>query len=122
MADTLAARLGDRFRTGVAVAGIGRGDDGTWRLESDDPVVASQVVVTVAPHQAAPLLGGGLAEQLSALPAAPVAVVAAGGRGDPLPPGSGTWWHPGPGGWSSVACSSLRTPRNGRRQDTGWPR
>ncbi len=97
MADTLAARLGDRFRTGAAVAGIGRGDDGTWRLESDDPVVASQVVVTVAPHQAAPLLGGGLAEQLSALPAAPVAVVAVGGRGDPLPPGFGYLVAPGAG-------------------------
>ena len=97
MADTLAARLGDRFRTGAAVAGIGRGDDGTWRLESDEPVVASQVVVTVAPHQAAPLLGGGLAEQLSALPAAPVAVVAAGGRGDPLPPGFGYLVAPGAG-------------------------
>jgi oxygen-dependent protoporphyrinogen oxidase len=97
MADTLAARLGDRFRTSAAVAGIGRGDDGTWRLESDEPVVASQVVVTVAPHQAAPLLGGGLAEQLSALPAAPVAVVAVGGRGDPLPPGFGYLVAPGAG-------------------------
>jgi oxygen-dependent protoporphyrinogen oxidase len=97
MADTLAARLGDRFRTDAAVAGIGRGDDGTWRLESDEPVVASQVVVTVAPHQAAPLLGGGLAEQLSAVPAAPVAVVAVGGRGDPLPPGFGYLVAPGAG-------------------------
>ena len=97
MVDTLAARLGDRFRTGAAVTGIGRGDDGTWRLDSDDPVVASQVVVTVAPHQAAPLLGGGLAEQLSALSAAPVAVVAVGGRGDPLPPGFGYLVAPGAG-------------------------
>ncbi len=97
MVDRIAARLGERFRPGANVAGIGRGDDGTWRLESDEPVVASHIVVTVAPHQAASLLGGELAELLAALRAAPVAVVSLGGRGDPLPPGFGYLATPGAG-------------------------
>jgi oxygen-dependent protoporphyrinogen oxidase len=97
MADTLAARLGERFRPGAAVAGIARGDDGKWRLDGEAPVAASHVVVAVAPHQAATLLGEDLAGLVPGPRAAPVAVVAVGGRGDPLPPGFGYLVAPGAG-------------------------
>jgi oxygen-dependent protoporphyrinogen oxidase len=98
LADTLAARLGERFRPGAAVAGIAPGDDGIWRLDGEAPVAASHVVVAVAPHQAAPLLGEDLAAGLfPGARAAPVAVVALGGRGDPLPPGFGYLVAPGAG-------------------------
>ena len=123
MVDRIAARLGERFRPGANVAGIGRGDDGTWRLESDEPVVALHIVDPAAFHQAASLLGGELAELLAALRAAPVAVVSLGGRGRPSSTGVRV---PGDARGRQGRCRlpvrALRTPRNGRRRDTGWPR
>jgi hypothetical protein len=90
--------FGTRVAPAASVAGIARGDDGIWRLDGEAPVAASHVVVAVAPHQAAPLLGEDLAAGLfPGARAAPVAVVALGGRGDPLPPGFGYLVAPGAG-------------------------
>ena len=111
---TLADHLGERLRSGITVRRVTLDDTGGWRLDADMPVEARSVVLALAPHQAAPLLGGALETVLSQMPAAPVAVVALGGPGDRLPAGFGYLVAPGAGaGGDGLPVRVLLRPGTG---------
>jgi oxygen-dependent protoporphyrinogen oxidase len=123
MAATLAGHLGDRHRPGVAVSAVRPGDGG-WQVDGDLPMRADHVVVATSPARAAVMLGELLAEVLSQARAAPVAVVALGGRSDEaqgrvIPPGFGYLAAPGA---SRVAAGCLfeSSYAPGRAPDGHW--
>ena len=98
LADDLATRLGDRWRSGNTVQAVRR-SGGRWIVEGTDRVEADHVVLACAPHAAAQLVDGGLSPALSRTTGAPVVVVGLGGKGDgkALPEGFGILTGPGTG-------------------------
>lgn len=99
LAGTLARHLGAGYRSAVAVSAVRRGDDG-WLVDGDISLRADHVVVTTSPARAAAILGDRFAEVLGRARAAPVAVVALGGKvpadgNAPVPPGFGYLAAPG---------------------------
>ncbi len=90
LVDALAARLGDRVRTGAAVRGLAR-TDAAWRLTLGDgsTVDAEEVVLACPSAQAARIvrdLDGELATALAAIPSASLASVYLGFPATALPP------------------------------------
>ena len=98
LADDLAARLGDRWRSGHTVAAVRR-SGARWVVEGTDRIEADHVVLACAPRAAAELVDGSLSEALSGRAHAPVVVVGLGGPspGLPLPDGFGILTGPDAG-------------------------
>ena len=90
IADELATRLGDRWRSGRTVEAVRR-NGSRWIVEGTDQVEADHVVLACAPHAAAQLVNAPLSAALLGVAHAPVVVVGLGGKGDdmPLPDGFG---------------------------------
>lgn len=90
MATRLAGHLGDRLLTSFPVESVRRDDDGLV-VEGRETLRARRVVLALAPHQAAAVLGGEPARLLKRTVTAPVAVVGLGSRSDGvrLPAGFG---------------------------------
>lgn len=96
LAAQMAKRLGERFRPGHRVEAVRHRRDG-WTISGSEQVKADQLVLTVAPHVAAGLVDGSLADALHGSEAAPVVVVGLGGFELSIPAGFGILTGPDAG-------------------------
>lgn len=96
LAAHMATRLDGRFRRGHRVEAVRRTADG-WTVSGDEQLKADHVVLAVAPHVAAGLVTGSLAEALGGAEAAPVVVVGLGGPDMSIPAGFGILTGPDAG-------------------------
>lgn len=78
--DDIAHRLGDRVQTCHRVDAVRR-DRSRWIVDGTERLVADHVVMTCAPHTAAGLVDGELADELRVSVTAPVVVLGLGGTG-----------------------------------------
>jgi len=88
MAETMAAHLGDSYRSGWPVASIERDGEG-WVVHGAGEERGDAVVVAVPPHAAEPIVPPDLSGVIAGRTSAPVAVVGIGGRTADLPIPSG---------------------------------
>ncbi|MGH8873869.1 MAG: protoporphyrinogen/coproporphyrinogen oxidase, partial [Acidimicrobiia bacterium] len=96
LAEGLARWLGDGWRPGFPVTGLGRREGG-WLVTGTEELAAEHVVLALAPLDAARLVPEEVAAVLARAVAAPVAVVGLGGRTADLPVPLGIGVLPGPG-------------------------
>jgi oxygen-dependent protoporphyrinogen oxidase len=96
LAARMATRLDGSFRRGHRVEAVRRTADG-WTVSGDEQLKADHVVLAVAPHVAAGLVTGSLAEALGGAEAAPVVVVGLGGPDMSIPAGFGILTGPDAG-------------------------
>lgn len=98
LAETAAAKLGDRYRPGSRISVVSHDSDG-WTISGEHTFNADQVVLAVSPHDAAVLLGGSIGDVLGRAMSAPVVVIGFGGPSDgfTLPDGFGMLTGPDAG-------------------------
>ncbi|MGH8946283.1 MAG: protoporphyrinogen oxidase [Acidimicrobiia bacterium] len=94
LARTAARSLAKRFRAGFPVESVRREDPG-WVVRGAESMRADAVVVATHPAQAAVIVDEELADHLSKVQSAPVAVVGLGGTGGSVPSGFGVLIGPG---------------------------
>ena len=98
LARAAAKLLDHRFRPGLDVQSL-RQDAGGWVIEGEETLTADVVVVAACPEHAARLADPELADRLTQVPSAPVAVVGLGGDGPP----------PFPGGFGALVGEPIAT-------------